>query len=374
MSEQQLAEKPKAGPTIKSMLLGQQIKDQIALALPKHLSPERFIRIAITALTRTPKLAECEQPSFFRCLLDLSAMGLEPDGRRAHLIPFENRKRGVIECQLIVDYKGLIELAKRGGDVKSWRAEKVCDQDEFGWRDGIVSHSINWRVNRGKAQCYYSHVVLADGTNDFEVMTHEEVESIRRRSRAADAGPWVSDFDEMAKKTAMRRHSKRLTLSAEFHDALSRDDDRQAELMVAGREVESARPALFAPRAAQEPIVDERGVIPNDAEQPAPESPPAKRVGWPKGKPRGPRQPAPEKPEPPDTISFRLTDEEESERTVKARELKRMVREAVIEEEAFDKLLAHNNWPPLNLLAESEAIEIIEQFDDLLKEAKEQEA
>jgi len=258
MSTTALAEPPKASPTIKSMLLGQQMKDQIALALPKHLAPERFIRIAITALTRTPKLAECEQPSFFRCLLDLSAMGLEPDGRRAHLIPFENRKRGVVECQLIVDFKGLIELAKRSGDVKSWRAERVCERDEFGWRDGVVSHAINWREDRGKAQCYYSHVTLADGTSDFEVMTLTEVEAIRKRSRAAESGPWVTDFDEMAKKTVIRRHSKRLTLSPEFRDALDRDDDKLIERAVNGRVVDAFpsienKPAPFGALAQDSP-------------------------------------------------------------------------------------------------------------------------
>src|ERR1051326_6456109 len=100
---------------IKVLITGEQFKLAVAQALPKHLTPDRFIPTALTAMTRTPKLAECDQASFFAALMTLSQLGLEPDGRRAHLIPFENRKRGVVECQLIIDYKGLVELAYRSG-------------------------------------------------------------------------------------------------------------------------------------------------------------------------------------------------------------------------------------------------------------------
>jgi len=271
-------------PTIKSMLLGQQMKDQLALALPKHLSPERFIRVAITAMTRTPKLADCDQASFFKCLLDLSAAGLEPDGRRAHLIPYGTT------CQLIIDYKGLLELAKRSGEVKAWRAELVCERDAFQWADGVVSHSINWREDRGATQCVYSHVTLSDGTMDYEVMTLAEVEAIRKRSRAASAGPWVSDFGEMAKKTVIRRHSKRLTLSPEFHQATEADFDSLAQ--VNGRVVPKIEPFLPPPTAALQdsrplPAARENtdDAIPFDAPEPPPAAPtpaakatPAKRA------------------------------------------------------------------------------------------------
>lgn len=66
---------------LKALLTGDKMREQFAAALPKHLTAERFCRVAITALSRTPKLAECTQESFFRCLLDLSAYGIEPDGR-----------------------------------------------------------------------------------------------------------------------------------------------------------------------------------------------------------------------------------------------------------------------------------------------------
>ena len=212
--------------TVKEWLQSDAFRAAVKKALPSHLTADRFIRIAMTALMRTPQLAQCSKESIFKAMLDLSSLGLEPDGRRAHLIPYNNKKTGQLEAQLIIDYKGLIELSKRSGDVAIWRAEIVCENDDFGWENGIVSHRIDWRRPRGKMQAVYSHVRTKDGIDDYEVMTKDQVDGIRRRSRAASSGPWVTDFEEMAKKTVMRRHSKRLTLSPELSDALAKDGDR----------------------------------------------------------------------------------------------------------------------------------------------------
>lgn len=206
--------------SLKQIIASDKMKAQFAAALPQHLTAERFCRVAITALTRTPKLQQCSQESFFKCLLDLSAMGLEPDGRRAHLIPYGN------EATLIVDWKGLVELAKRSGEVATWKAETVKENDDFEWINGEIQHRINWREDRGALDCVYSIVKTKDGDIDTEVMTLSEVEAIRNRSKAGKSGPWVTDFEEMAKKTVLRRHSKRLSLSPEFHTALEKDHDQ----------------------------------------------------------------------------------------------------------------------------------------------------
>lgn len=214
---------------IRALLQGGDFREQVALALPKGIAAQTFVRVALTATTRQAKLLECSKQSFFRCLLDLASVGLLPDGRHAHLIPYGK------ECTLILDYKGLIALAKRSGEVKAWTAELVCEKDAFSWRDGVVSHEVDWRdqEGRGAIQCVYSRVELADGTLDFEVMTLAEVDAIRKRSKAGQSGPWVTDFGEMAKKTVIRRHSKRLTLSSEFSSALDADDDRPVDLRAA---------------------------------------------------------------------------------------------------------------------------------------------
>ena len=206
--------------TLKGLLTQENIKAQFALAMPKHLDPERFARIAITALTRTPKLQETTQESFFRCLLDLSAMGIEPDGRRAYLIPYGK------ECTLIVSYMGLIELVRRSGDVTSIRAEIVCENDGFSWENGNVTHTVDWLNDRGAMKAVYAEAKLASGETQTCVLTKSEVDGIRSRSKAGQSGPWVSDYNEMAKKTAVRRLTKMLPLSSEIIEHIAKDDDR----------------------------------------------------------------------------------------------------------------------------------------------------
>lgn len=219
--------------TIKERLQSPEFIAALGETMPTHCKPERMARIAITALTRTPKLAQCDQASFFRCLLDLSQWGLEPDGRRAHLIPFDNRKRGVTECQLIIDYKGYVELAYRSGVVRNIHADVVREGDVFDYSTGrIVKHVPHFlRRDASKPQksgevfAAYCVVELDGGTVKTEVLSHDEIEGIRKRSRAGNNGPWVTDWCEMAKKTAFRRATKWLPLSAEIREAFERDDD-----------------------------------------------------------------------------------------------------------------------------------------------------
>lgn len=206
--------------SLKQILTSDAGKAQFAAALPRHMTPERFCRVALTAVTRTPKLAECTKESFFKCLMDLSAMGLEPDGRRAHLIPYGK------ECTLIVDFKGIAELVMRSGLVGSIHADKVCENDAFEVDRGTVTkHRIDYRKPRGNAYAYYVLVKFKDGSEKTEVMTRDEVDAIRKRSRSGNNGPWVSDFDEMAKKTVFRRASKWLSLSPEIRQAVEHDDE-----------------------------------------------------------------------------------------------------------------------------------------------------
>jgi len=220
--------------TIRGHLESDAFKASISKVLPKHLSPDRMARIAITAITRTPKLADCDQASFFRCLMDLSQWGLEPDGRQAHLIPFNNRKRGVVECQLIVDYKGLVELVMRTGKVSNIHADVVCENDVFDYDRGeIVSHKIDFKQPRGEVYAAYALIRFKDGSEKCEVMSKEDIEAIRNRSKAGRSGPWVTDWNEMAKKTAFRRVSKWVSLSAEIRDAIA-VDDKQFEGIVEG--------------------------------------------------------------------------------------------------------------------------------------------
>ena len=218
---------------IRTLISSEAYQKQFKMALPKHITPDRFIRIALTALTKNPKLLKCTKESLFSCLLDCSSMGIEPDGRKAHLIPFENRKTGQTICTLIVDYKGLVDIVRRSGEIGDIHADVVCRNDKFEYNHGTNSKLVHVPAlkDRGLPIAAYSFVALKDGSTTFEIMNIDEIEKIHARSKAADSGPWITDFLEMAKKTVFRRHSKWLPVSNErLTTALEKDYDTFPEI------------------------------------------------------------------------------------------------------------------------------------------------
>lgn len=220
----ELATTEKKIATIREMLSRESFKDQIRMVAPKHLTPDRITRIAMTSIQRTPKLALCEPKSLLGALLTCSQLGLEPDSvsGRAYLIPYGN------QCTLIVGYRGLMELARRSDEIASLEARVVHEVDEFDFAYGaepFCRHKPN--INRppgAKAKAAYAIAHLKSGGIQFEVMSFAEIEAIRGRSRAGSSGPWVTDWPEMARKTVMRRLCKYLPSSAELSQAVSLDE------------------------------------------------------------------------------------------------------------------------------------------------------
>lgn len=208
--------------TLRDHLKSPAFKASIADSMPKHLKPERFISVALAALTKTPKLMDVTQESMFAAFRQLSSLGLEPDGRRAHLIPFGN------QVQLIIDYKGLVELIYRSGEVTKLHADVVCQNDIFDYNLGeIQRHVIDFKARDGRGEVYavYALAVMKSGVTKCEVMSVQDVEDIRKRSKNANNGPWKTDWAEMAKKTVFRRLSKWLPLSPDVRDAAETDDE-----------------------------------------------------------------------------------------------------------------------------------------------------
>lgn len=210
--------------TIKQHLMSDGLKAQIAAALPKHMSADRMARVALTTINKTPKLAQCTQESFFAALMTCSQLGLEPDGRLAHLIPYGT------QCQLIIDYKGLVDLAYRSKEVLSIHADVIYEGDEFEYDLGQVKKHTPWSwrkdkpENKGKLLGAYC-IVKMQGAEKHEVMSLDEIEAIKKRSKSSTSGPWMTDFNEMAKKTVFKRASKWIPLSPEVRDAAAADDD-----------------------------------------------------------------------------------------------------------------------------------------------------
>ena len=218
MTEQKsVAVKPE---TVRDLLLSEAMKKQIKTALPKHITVDKFVRVALTAINKTPKLGECTRESLLGCLMDLAQLGLEPDNRQAFLIPYGDK------ATLIISYKGLVELARRSGEIADIHSDTVCENDFFEYSFGNDSKLVHKPAitKRGSVIAAYSYVRLKDGTSSFEVMNREEVDDIRKRSKASQAGPWVTDFSEMSKKTVFRRHSKWLPVSSEKFQLVNEKD------------------------------------------------------------------------------------------------------------------------------------------------------
>lgn len=210
---------------VRGWLQSKEFGSEIAKVLPAHITPERMVRTALTATLRIPDLAKCDENSFFNCMMQLSQLGLEPDGRRAHLIPFYNSNKKRYECQLIIDYKGIVDLILRTGKVSAIHCDKICENDDFVYDCGnVVHHKIDFKKPRGKAYAFICVITLKDGTRKCEVMTLGEIEAIRSRSKAANNGPWKTDFEEMAKKTVFKRAAKWVEWSTEVKDAMDYDE------------------------------------------------------------------------------------------------------------------------------------------------------
>ena len=224
----------------------EQLKPQMRLALPKHLTADRLCRIVMTAVQTTPKLLECDRRSFFAAVMSCAQLGLEPDGvlGQAYLIPFGNK------VQLIVGYKGLISLARNSGDVVYIAAHEVCRNDHFKYVFGLEEklEHIPATGERGEITHFYAVAQFKGGGHHFDVMTREEVETIRDSSsgyktaiRFAKAGqdpqtPWVQNFVEMGKKSAIRRIAKYLPMNVQKAAAISEmyENGRHADLGEAG--------------------------------------------------------------------------------------------------------------------------------------------
>lgn len=211
--------------SIEDILRGKGMRSALAMALPKHVTADRMARVALTALSKNPNLARCSQDSFFGSLLSAAQLGLEPNTPLgfAYLIPYKS------ECTLIVGYQGMIDLAWRAGT--SIRGNIVREGDEFQVEYGLhqsLRHVPSLDPDRESRPVTYVYAIgkLSGESREpvFTVLSRAEVEKYRNRSASKNSGPWVTDWDAMALKTAVRRLFRWLPKSIEIQQALSLDD------------------------------------------------------------------------------------------------------------------------------------------------------
>lgn len=201
-----------------------EVKDQLQklpVSLPANVPPERFQRAALTALQLNPGLLKCDRKSLFLACQLCAKDGLIPDGREAALVAFGN----VVQYMPMVG--GIYKRMRNSGDIQSINAYVVYEKDQFDYElgdDERITHKPCMNGDRGRPICVYAVCKTKDGGIYREVMTLPEIERVRSVSRAKDGGPWKTWWDEMARKTVIRRLAKRLPMSSDLEELVRRDD------------------------------------------------------------------------------------------------------------------------------------------------------
>ncbi len=241
-------QKPSTTATLRDML--EQRRDSIAQLIPKHLSADRLMKVALNCVSKTPTLQLCTPLSLLQCVITAAELGLEPGGALGHayLVPFKQT------ATLVIGYRGFIQLMRNTRQLSSIRAVVVHEKDVFKMREGIeqtIKHEPFLDGDSGPLRYVYCVAKLKDGSVQIEVMTRAQIEAIRARSRSGSNGPWVTDYEEMAKKTVVRRIAKYLPLSAEVEKAIEHDNGDFVEGELVGGEAQAIGAPVAAELAAQ---------------------------------------------------------------------------------------------------------------------------
>ncbi len=238
----------------KNMSISDMIKamqPEIKKALPDVITPERFTRMALSALNTTPKLQECSQMSFLGALMNAAQLGLEPNTPlgQAYLIPYKNK--GKLECQFQVGYKGLLDLAYRNPQIQTIQAQCVYENDEFEYELGLEPNLVHKPAigDRGALVLVYALWKSNNGGFGFEVMSKTDIDAHARKfsqSFGSSFSPWKTNYEEMAKKTVIKRCLKYAPVKSDFVRAMTNDETIKSDISVDMSEVLDE----------QEPIVD----------------------------------------------------------------------------------------------------------------------
>ena len=206
-----------------------QMEGEIKKALPSVLTPERFTRIILSALSSNPKLAETTPQSFLGAMMTAAQLGVEPNTPlgQAYLLPYWNSRNSCYECQFQLGYKGLLDLAYRSGDISVIQAQVVYEKDDFSYSYGLepeLKH-IPAKADRGDPTHVYAVFRTKSDGYGFEVASITDIRAhAQRYSKSFGNGPWQSNFEEMSKKTVLKRVLKYAPLKSEFVRKLVQDE------------------------------------------------------------------------------------------------------------------------------------------------------
>lgn len=243
----------------------QAMAPELKAALPAHVTVEKFTRVAQTAIQNNPDLLNVDRKSLFGAIVRLAQDGLLPDGREGAIVKFGN------QAQAMPMIAGVLKKIRQSGDVAKISAQVVYENDHFvvsyGFDEDVTHNPPPLDKPRGKAIGAYATAVLKDGSRLLEVMSLEEIEKVRNVSRAKGAGPWVQWWGEMARKTVMRRLSKRLPMSTDLEEEVFQHDETMAvePRVIDHQPVEPAAPVSRLD--ALEQAIEEADVTDADLEQ-----------------------------------------------------------------------------------------------------------
>ena len=213
------------------------LEPEIKRALPTILTPERFMRMALSAINNTPELADCTPMSFIAALMNAAQLGMEPNTPlgQAYLIPYKNK--GTLECQFQIGYKGLIDLAYRTGLIQVIQAQTVREFDSFEYQYGLDSRLTHRPGDgeRGEITYIYGLFKLTNGGYGFEVSNKADMDAFAEKyskSFGSRFSPWKENYEDMAKKTVIKRALKYAPVSSDFQKALSMDETIKSELSI----------------------------------------------------------------------------------------------------------------------------------------------
>lgn len=223
MSENQLVPADELKKSVKLL------EGQFKLALPSHISSEKFIRVVQTAIQTNKDLVESDRTSFFAACMKSAQDGLIPDGKEAALVTYR-LKDGTKQVQYMPMVSGILKKIRNSGELSSITSQLVYERDQFRyWVDSDgehIQHEPLMFGERGNLLGVYALAKLKDGSIFIEVMTLDQIEAVKKSSRAAAFGPWSGPFaSEMMRKTVIRRLSKRLPLSTDIESTIKADDD-----------------------------------------------------------------------------------------------------------------------------------------------------
>ena len=242
----------------------EQMGEQLKAALPSHISVDKFQRVAMTAITSDPDLLYADRRSLFGAITRAAQDGLLPDKREGALVIFNQKIKGkngakdeyIKAVQWMPMIAGVLKMVRQSGEISSITANVVHEADDFVLRlgdDESIEHKPPpFGSKRGKPIGVYAIATLKDGFKIREVMDIDEIEKVRAVSKTGKYGPWADWWEEMAKKTVIRRLSKRLPMSTDVEGVIN-DEATDADFAT------SAVNALGGPKPLSREMLEQQG-------------------------------------------------------------------------------------------------------------------